>query len=44
MLSTIEIEKKRNVSGHAALLRLAHGLHALGGRSDRRKEATRPAA
>ena len=44
MIFTDEIEKKRNVSGYAALLGLVHGSHVPGGRSDRRKEATRPAA
>jgi hypothetical protein len=37
-------EKKRSVCGFPALLGLAQDPDALGGRSDRRKEATRPAA
>jgi hypothetical protein len=37
-------EKKRNVGGYPALFGLAHDPHALGSGSDRRKEATGPAA
>jgi hypothetical protein len=41
MLFTVEIEKKRNVSGYADFWGLAHDSHALGDRSDRRKKAPR---
>jgi hypothetical protein len=37
-------EKKRSMRGYPAFLWSAHRLHALGGRSDRRKEATRSTA
>ena len=37
-------EEKRKVGGHPALIGLTHGPQAAGGRSDRRKEATRPLA
>ena len=36
--------KERKLGGHPALFGLAHGPRAAGGRSDRRKEATRPLA
>jgi hypothetical protein len=37
-------EKRRNVGCYSALLGLAHDPRSLGGRDDKRKEATRPVA